>query len=386
LKAKSVTPSPQSTTTASPAPVPVAKKKKDFLKKVVSAVNKVNPATVLLRNGILSAMKLNIKNVAARLRWSYLTPQQAAAKNIDAVKFQKLIATRQKLEKIFQGAGGKIDNLKKAILGGKGNKDKAVSGLGMLPMNESINYINEYTPLDQLLGNEIYYSENVDGMEGFRGFGELGEPVTLATVGAAMGVIAGIVAALKQIGDIFKSKTKGSEDFDEIKTGAPENSVSATANDSIIPPVATNPILPEQDSSTSFKESSLTPDDTYTDETLSPAKSIISQSTGKTNMVLVSDELEKSSVPAAETSAPDNSGPEKENFWDKNKKWLKPVAIGVGGLAIVAIGYKMLKTDKALNKSSPSLSGLSGVPYKKKKKKNHHRKFKLHHKKAVALL
>jgi hypothetical protein len=51
------------------------------------------------------------------------------------------------------------------------------------------------------------FSRNVEGMD-FSGFGELGEPITLATVGAAMGVIAGIVAALKQVDDIFKANKR----------------------------------------------------------------------------------------------------------------------------------------------------------------------------------
>ena len=115
------------TTTSSGSSVPAVKKKKGVLKKVVSKINKINPATILLRNGVLASMKLNVKNVAGRLRWSYLTPEQAASKGIDPAKFQKLLATRQKLENIFTTAGGKADNLRKAILGGKGNKDKAVN-------------------------------------------------------------------------------------------------------------------------------------------------------------------------------------------------------------------------------------------------------------------
>ena len=49
-------------------------------------------------------------------------------------------------------------------------------------------------PLPELLGYEIYHSENVEGMENFsgyenfEGFGELGEPITLASIGAAIGV------------------------------------------------------------------------------------------------------------------------------------------------------------------------------------------------------
>lgn len=214
LKSKKATKPPQPSGASKP-------KKKGFFKKVLNTVNKVNPATVLLRNGVLAAMKLNVKNVAKRLRWSYLTSQQAAQKGIDSAKFQRLVATREKLEKIFYGAGGNPQNLKKAMLGGKGNTDKAVAGLDGFSV-AGIEYMSAYTALPQLLGPEIYYSENV---EGFEGLGQLGEPITLASVGAAMGVLAGIVAALKQIGDIFPKKTKGSEDFDEKTNEAAENNV-----------------------------------------------------------------------------------------------------------------------------------------------------------------
>lgn len=379
---------------ATPAPagssVSAPKKKKGFFKKVLNVVNKVNPATVLLRNGVLAAMKLNIKNVAKRLRWSYLNAQQAEAKGIDPVKFQKLVATRQKLENIFYGAGGKPDNLRKAILGGKGNKDKAVSGLGILPMMDAA-YMNEHIALEQLLGPDIYYSENVEGMNGFRGFGELGEPVTLATVGAAMGVIAGIVAALKQIGDVFKKKGEpGSDDFDEAKTDAAENNVNVPVNSSTtpIPSVATNPIIPNNTGAQSFEPSNSSSEYSNTDASNSMVKTAenTSPATMSKEVVTTDDISEEKPTTTTTTNANDTTPPDKESFWDKNKKWLKPVAIGLGGLTIIAIGYKLSQGSKAQNKSSPKSSGLSGVPNKKKKKRNHHRKSNHHHKKAVALL
>src|SRR5438046_6743128 len=67
-------------------------------------------------------------------------------------------------------------------------------------------------------------------MEGMACLGELGEPVTLTSIAAAAGVVEGIVAALKQIGDIFLTKKKESADFDESKTDAPENNVTAQTN------------------------------------------------------------------------------------------------------------------------------------------------------------
>ncbi|MEO7982816.1 MAG: hypothetical protein ABI688_01920 [Bacteroidota bacterium] len=380
-------------TNAAAAPGGAApKKKKGFLKKVLNVVNKVNPATVLLRNGVLAAMKLNVMNVAKRLRWSYLTPEQAVTKGLDPVKFQKLVATRQKLDNIFYGAGGKPENLRKAILSGKGNKDKAVSGLGMLPIDEWSGYMNENTPLQQLLGNEIYYSENVEGMEGFKGFGELGEPVTLATVGAAMGVIAGIVAALKQIGDVFKKKGEpGSEDFNEALTTAPENNVNIPATAASTLPavqVSTENAVPQSNDYSSSENSSAA-------SNMSVAKSERSMATSEDNTAAISEEMDISTTPATTSTSSDvagktnttgsNTSDGKQGFWDKNKKWIKPVAIGVGGLTLIAIGFKLMKSNKTQNKSSPKSHSLSGVPHKRKKK-NHHRNKKHTHKKAVILL
>jgi hypothetical protein len=362
-------------------------KKKGFLKKVLNKVNKINPATVLLRNGVLAAMKLNVKNIAARLRWSYLTPEQAAQKGIDPNKFQRLIATRQKLEKIFYGAGGNENNLKKAILGGKGNKDKAVAGLDGLSM-AGIEYLNAYTPLPQLLGPDIYHSENV---EGFEGLGQLGEPITLASVGAAMGVLAGIVAALKQIGDIFPKKSKEAQDFDPKVNEAAENNLPVPGT-TPIPEDAAKVALQETASSlpvaTSPNESSFslpTPSSEST-STLSPV--VVSEPEQSEGEITVASTTPMTTASALITTNTDTAPvPSNESFWDKNKSWLKPVAIGVGGIGLIAIGLAVMKPDAPQNRSASS-KGLSGLPHKRKKK-THHRKTKNtkpKKKTAVALL
>ncbi len=375
LLTKSNDPNPVQT----PNPLSNGKKpKKKPFGKILNVVNKVNPATVLLRNGILASMKLNIKNTAGRLRWSYLTPQQASAKSIDPAKFQKLVNTRMKLEKIFFGAGGNPKNLKKAILGGKGNKDKAVNGLegfGVID-TDAVQYMNEYTPMAELLGTEIYYDENINGMEGF---GELGEPITMSTIAAAAGVIAGIVAMLKDVGNIFQKKTKEAEDFDEKKNEVAEN-------DTPVPSGATQPILPTviTKSNADVQENTSQSDAIVTDE---PENTVLV----KTNPGQTSEA--KNEVAPVTTS--ENNVTTKENtdnpgdnpgFWEKNKKWLKPVAIGVGGLTIIGIGYAMMKGGKTQNKSSPPGNGLSGTPHYKKRK-NHKRNSPKHQKKkAIALL
>lgn len=375
--------------TNTPASNVAKPKKKGLIKKVLNKVNKVNPATVLLRNGILAAMKLNVKNIAKRLRWSYLTPEQAAQKGIDPAKFQRLIATRQKLEKIFYGAGGNESNLKKAILGGKGNSDKAINGLDGFAGN-SMEYMSAYTPLPQLLGRDVYYSENI---EGFEGLGQLGEPVTLASVGAAMGVLAGIVAALKQIGDIFPKKTKGSEDFDEKANEAAENNqpVPGTTPVPIAESSQSNTNSIDKGSSDAFIQSSdagqnnnalIRAGEDYSNNSVVPANE--SEGTGfeesTNNLPAVTNDP---SVSESGATPP----PIKETFWDKNKGWLKPVAIGVGGISLIAIGFAALKPKGSSRKSAQH--SLSGIPKKKKKHKRKSKnkiKSKPFKKTAVALL
>lgn len=181
------------------------KEKKGILKKVAHATNRANPATVLLRNGLLASMKLNLMKVAGKLRWAYLSEQEAKAKGITTEKYQKLLKILTKMEEIFYGAGGKKENLKKAILTSKGNKDKAVNGLGEIDFSSANPNFDQYTPLPALLGHDVFNSENMSD-EG--DLGELGAPVTAASIAAATGALATIAKVLKDVGDIFPKGNK----------------------------------------------------------------------------------------------------------------------------------------------------------------------------------
>src|SRR5581483_6536243 len=110
------------------------------------AFNRFNPVTVALRNGILASMKLNIFKVPQRLKYAYMSESQAQARGVDMGKWRQLVAIKDKLENIFHGAGGKPENLKKAILTGHGNRNHDVSGLGYAP-DASIHAMNVNTPL-----------------------------------------------------------------------------------------------------------------------------------------------------------------------------------------------------------------------------------------------
>ena len=101
-------------------------KRKKKRRKIWGFLKRFNPALAAIRNGILVAAKTDLKKMSSRLRYSYLTPQQAQNLGVDSNKYNKILKTRKKLEKTFTKLGGRANNLKKAILKGRGNRDKKV--------------------------------------------------------------------------------------------------------------------------------------------------------------------------------------------------------------------------------------------------------------------
>ncbi len=311
---------PKSTSSSEP------KKKHSILSKIVHGVNKANPATVLLRNGVLASMKLNLFGVAQRLKWAYLSDAEATKKGIIPAKFAKLKAVRAKLESIFFGAGGKPENLKNAILRGKGNKGHDVSGLGTL---------GEFMEISELLG---YDYEGVDG---------LGEPATGAAIASASAIVGAIAALVKNIGNIFPSKAEeGASDFDEqsLQEKSPTSKVTISESKTVPPSI--------------------------TEDGKANPESNVAPSTNENGNAEVAL---KTSDPNAneENKTPD----EKEGMWEKNKKWLKPTLIGVGGASLLYLGYRAMSSNKANNSSPPSKSkSLNGVRRRGKPKRTHTKK------------
>jgi predicted transglutaminase-like cysteine proteinase len=368
------------------------------LKGLLNKLNKFNPATILLRNGLLASMKLNLGGVANKLRWSYLTADKAKAHGITAQKLSQLMSVRKTLESIFYGAGGNLNNLKKAILKGKGNKDKAVvAGLGDLDFGD-IDDMDENTPLEQLLGTEIYYSENERTFQGLEGFGSLGEPVTIASVSAASAVIIKLVTALKKIGSLFSGKKDTSDpkvttdDGSSTDTSADtsDNSPDTTGSGGASNTKVSTKATPLRNSPMHIVTSAADPgpvsdgDGTDADTTPSGADTGSGGDGSGTdpgngdNPAVTTPVLAAAKLPGGATGG--GGDPHvKQSFWQKNKSWLKPVAIGAGGITVLVVGYHMFKS-----KPHGGGSSVSGVPHAGK---NHHRKKKPHKKKkAVALL
>ncbi|WP_271784904.1 hypothetical protein [Aquimarina algiphila] len=181
---------------------------KKVIRPVVRTFNRfLNPATILLRNGFLLAMKINMFKVASRLRFGYLSDAQARKMGIDMRKFSKLKKTVRKAEKIYRTAGGRGRNLRKAILRGKGNKDRKVplSGFTIGSIDTEPDMYND--PFEKFV-----VEADIDTIEAFMNnefeVDGLGAVATGTATAAASGAVAGIAGILSKIGNIFGAANK----------------------------------------------------------------------------------------------------------------------------------------------------------------------------------
>ena len=258
-----------------------------------------------------------------------------------------MVKVKEKLEKIFYGAGGNPDNFRKSMLSGKGNKNRDIALFGLGYMDDAaLLEITPTTTVEHLLGTEMFHSENVEGLEDFQGYHGLGEPISAsAAIASASGAVAAIAAIIKGIGNIFhpEANAEGAKDFSEQQISKPDD-ITATDTANAVKDVAkmNNNVTPTTSNNTD------NPDTT---------------NDGSNNK--------------------DNDPKNKETFWDKNKKWIKPAASVAAGVTLFAIGYMALKPHhQQLPPKPPSQVALSGTHSKRKSKKQQ-RKTK---KKAVALM
>jgi len=138
-------------------------------KVAVKAVVKYNPLSIAARGGFLLAMKLNLGKMASKLKWAYGSQQQAAAKGVNAVTWQKSKNALAKVESLFADKlQGNKSSLQNAILKGKaGNLSGIVE--------------------DQMLG-------------------QLGDPASATVIAAATPVIIATIKILKETGLIGQNE------------------------------------------------------------------------------------------------------------------------------------------------------------------------------------
>lgn len=360
----------------------------DGLKKGVRVLNRfVNPGTILLRNGLLLAMKLNMFNVAGKLRYAYLSDAQAKALGINTGALAKLRHIKDRAESIYWQAGGNKENLKKAILKGKGNSDKKVPLNGLFGLDDVYADVDEYN---------IIHKDDYDEL---MGLGELGV-VGATALAAATSAVAALSAALKQIKGMFSHGSSEEKAFqsegdksapgsasapaDDSGGGKPDTSSGDQSSQSIISKIASGARMATQDNETNTPASS----DSGSDQS---AQSVLPATTSSGRAALTSDDPPENAaalpqasdqnsgtqLPATsqgQASLPVKDQGQPQGFMDKTTTWVKEnpgKSLLIVG-AVVGGGFLLLKMGK--KKSQPAPSSLSGFSTRKKRHKNGKRK------------
>lgn len=322
-----------------------------FINKAAKVLNKLNPATVLLRNGILAAMKMNMSKLASKYRYGYLTQADALARGMDLKEWKKVHNEVLLKEQSFERLGGEKKSFKNAILKGKGNKKEPV--LGGIDDFEL-----EGFEVDHLL--EGLY----EPIEGYDEFDGLGEPATAATgtaVASAVALIAKWAKSMKGVTNLFpKNKAKN----DEFNSDAPDPSEAqdyASEVQKFAPGAAefsANQIqnLKSGVESGAINVNALTQQVTGEDVAPSGEKSTqsIEMSTPAQNKSTGSGETQSNNDGEDNSPAPSN----------KPNTWIMPVGIGVGVLALAGVAFALIS-----NKSKPISGVESDKPKKVKNKK-----------------
>ena len=369
-------------------PTPLKEKVKEGLKKGVNAVNKVNPAAVLLRAGMLAGMKLNLfHGLASTLRFAYWSKEQAEMNEMDMAKYAQLVQLREKVEKIYFTAGGNNAVLREAILTGKGNQDKMVqlNGLGSV-----IPAVRDEDSLKTILGEHLF-SQELSGFGNLNGYGSLGAVVaTTAAVAAASGVLATISNLIKKVGSVFKKGTAASQKvLIKSNTDAVDESTRKFSVKNIVNKVKTK--IQERRENKALKEGT-DAENFDTAETTSSSSSDASYDYGdedpempdsyndSANEVATDDTAYTDDTTVVDTRSDivttDPKSGEKTGLiaWFKeNPGKTTGIAIGVAALVGGYFLYKRSKAKKEKEKSKASetqMNGFKGKAGNKKNKKN----------------
>jgi hypothetical protein len=304
---------------------------KERISKGLHTINRINPATALLRAGVLASMKLNLMNVASKLRFAYWSDAEAQKNHMDMGKFAQLKRIREKLEKIFFGAGGKPQNLKKAILSGKGNRDRRVvlNGLG-----EIISAVYDEDSLQTILGDDLYYDELAD-----QGVNGLGAIATGAAITAASGVIGTISVIIKKLGGLFKKGTPQAEqEIVQDNTSAQEEKTRKFSLKNLVSRIG------NRNNQTPAVRSSIAPTSSQADTSMDDYSE---------------DELMTRGMDT--TSDNPDEKPEKKGIIG----WVKENPLLTAGIATAVVGGTILVV-----RASKKKKGLAGVPKTKRSKKS----------------
>jgi len=127
------------------------------LKSITKVVVRYNPLVVAARGGFLLAMKMNIKNIASKLKWGYASQHQASRKGINTRRWNQSKHALRQVESLFADKlQGTRSALKSAILHGKAgglngvdgyDNNEELEGLGIVSVAAAGSLIAAATPV-----------------------------------------------------------------------------------------------------------------------------------------------------------------------------------------------------------------------------------------------
>ena len=363
--------------------VKVTKKAIAVTGKVLKAVLVTfNPLFIVVRNGMLLAMKLNLFYMSKKIQYGFLSEAQAKANGIDLGNWQKAVHAKNTLMSIFTKLGGKEDNMKNAILKGR----------------------------------------SAEAMTQVKGFGELG--VLPVAVAAAMTALAPVISLAAKLSDGVKKVADAKAAVTSLKssvTSLVPSSVVSTAQ-SLISPERKNEInvlmnnssvKSVADAKTLVDSGMMKASELYNTMTPASRANLTPESSNLLTKMLVNEAFAKGSESNAKQNnssvltrnngiieqqnndAPTNSEVTQSNstnmadqtttgtqtFFQKNKKPIfiagGLLVLALGGVAIYAVATKSDKKPQQIaqrptqNREATSPQGLGGVrpKYKTKPKK-----------------
>ena len=335
---------------------------KKILKPAVSRVNRyANPATILLRNGFLASMKLNLFKVAEKLRFGYLSDAEARKRGVNMGEFNKLKKAIDKANKIYELAGGKKENLKNAILKGKGNEDKAVPLSGLEGFGQVTEYADDFESFilesDPALVEE-YIDEEVDGLG----------VVTSSAIAAASAAVGSVAALLSKITGVFdKAKNTKEQAHSLVSISKPSPITSYSPTNVAQPP--SQSLTASGGTSTNVQVQPYT----STQTTVPGSTAVALPTTIPKPLQRLSQDQIMISPPQKPTAEGESANADSQSWFRKNKTNLllgAGVAVAAGGI-LYAVKQSKSKKSKpmggipALSKSQQVLK--SGPAMKKSK-------------------
>lgn len=358
------------------AQLKIAKKIGKGVVKVAKVVLvKFNPLFIAIRNGMLLMMKLNMFHMATKMKYGFLTEQQAKDNNIDIENWKKAVTAKNKLMSIFTKMGGKEANMQKAIL-----KGKNVKAMMEVPKKDG----------------EI------------KGLGELGEPYSAATIATAMGVMSPVIALCAKLSAGAKA-VKDIKDAKDNITSLVPSSVKSSVNNTLKSAISPNRkaeinnllntanVKSVEDAAKLVEGGKLKASELYATMTPASIKNLKPESyqlltkmvaneaftSSDSNSQADTNENAASNLTSSNTNT-NNMAEEstKPSFFEKNKKIIY-IGGGLALLGIIGIGtYMALSDDKPKQQSLPRsqqsapsrdgipAQGLGGVGRRRKKKTN----------------